>query len=84
MIKKVFIQGFFSFKEETCVELNSGVNLLLGINGSGKTAFINALRVLSEGVAGEGLMHLIQEKWGGYDEIANANGEKPSPCAYII
>lgn len=83
MIKKVFIQGFFSFKEETCVELNSGVNLLLGINGSGKTAFINALRVLSEGVVGEGLMHLIQEKWGGYDEIANANGEKPSPCACI-
>lgn len=83
MIKRISIQGFFSFREETSIELNKGVNLMLGINGSGKTSFINALRVLSEGVAGGGLMKLIQEQWGGYDEIINVNGKTPSPFARL-
>ncbi len=59
------------------------MNILLGINGSGKTSFINALRLLYEGIAGDGLVKLIQEQWGGYDQIVNFNGERTAPCAQI-
>ena len=41
MLKTIIIDNFFSFKGETTVKLNSEINLLLGINGSGKTSFIN-------------------------------------------
>ena len=42
MIKEVIIQDFFSFRGENRIELNEGLNILLGINGSGKTTFLNA------------------------------------------
>lgn len=75
MIKSVIIKDFFSFKGTNKIHLNSGVNLLLGINGSGKTSFINALRILNEGISGEGLTRLFQEQWGGFDQIVNFCGE---------
>ncbi len=81
MIKTIVLNNFFSFQGENQIPLNPGINLLLGINGSGKTSFINALRILSEGVAGEGLVKLIQERWGGFDQIVNFNGiDTPSSC----
>lgn len=83
MLKSITLRDFFSFRGENTVKLKKGVNLLLGINGSGKTSFINALRLLSEGVAGEGLIRLIQEQWGGYDQIVNFNGERTAPYAQI-
>lgn len=80
MLKSVIIQDFFSFKGRKEIKLRDGVNLLLGINGSGKSSFIKALSVLTEGVASEGgLTSLIQGKWGGYKEIANCNGEREVP-----
>lgn len=79
MIKSVNIKDFFSFKESQNIELNSGVNILLGINGSGKTSFINAFRLLYEGVCGEGFENLFQTQWGGYNEVVNANNnEQPT------
>ncbi len=83
MIKSIILQDFFSFRGQNKIELNKGVNLLLGINGSGKTSFINALRLLSEGIEGDGLVKLIQEQWGGYDQIINFNGERTAPCAQV-
>ena len=72
MIKEIRLRNFFSFKEETIVHLNSGVNILLGINGSGKTSFINAFRLLYEGVCGDGFENLFQKEWGGYVNVSNA------------
>ena len=66
MIKKVIIENFFSFKEEHTITLNPGINVLLGINGSGKTSFLNAFRLLYEGVAGNGFEALFQTRWGGF------------------
>jgi len=43
MIKKITLENFFSFSEKTEIELNSGVNILVGINGSGKSNFIKAI-----------------------------------------
>jgi predicted ATPase len=74
MLKAITLNNFFSFKDTHRIELNEGANLLLGINGSGKSSFINAIRLLSEGVAGDGLIKLIQEQWGGVSQIANSNG----------
>lgn len=84
LIKSITIKNFFSFHSEQTVELKEGINLLLGINGSGKTSFINALRLLSDGVAGGGMTSLIQEQWGGFDQIINHNGDETSDFARIV
>ena len=52
MIKELIIRDFFSFKGEHTIELNQGVNILVGVNGSGKTSFLNAITMLYEGIAG--------------------------------
>lgn len=83
MLKEVIVKDFFSFKGETKIKLKEGVNLLLGINGSGKSSFINCLRILSEGVLGEGLVKLFQEAWMGFDEIVNCNGEQKKSYVQI-
>ena len=51
---------------------------MLGINGSGKTSFINAIRLLYEGVSGEGVEKLIQSQWGGFSQITNCTGHDKS------
>jgi predicted ATPase len=73
MIKKIIIQDFFSFKGKNEIELNSGINILLGINGSGKTSFLNAFKLLYEGVCGIGFETLFQNQWGGFHEVINVN-----------
>lgn len=83
MLKAIILRDFFSFKGEKKIKLKDGVNLLLGINGSGKSSFINSLRILSEGIVGEGLVKLIQEQWGGYDQVVNFNGDRKAPYAQV-
>ena len=83
MLKEIILRDFFSFKGENRITLREGANLLLGINGSGKSSFINSLRILSEGIVGEGLVKLIQEQWGGYDQVVNFNGDRKAPYAQI-
>uniref|UniRef100_UPI00402571D5 AAA family ATPase n=1 Tax=Candidatus Cryptobacteroides bacterium TaxID=3085639 RepID=UPI00402571D5 len=79
MIKELIIRDFFSFRGEHKIELNSGVNILVGINGSGKTSFLNAIALLYEGVAGSGLSTLFRQ-WGTYNAIINACGEQKPDC----
>ena len=61
MIKELIIRDFFSFRGEHKIELNTGVNILVGINGSGKTSFLNAITLLYEGIAGGGLSPLFRQ-----------------------
>ncbi|MBD5356994.1 MAG: AAA family ATPase [Bacteroides sp.] len=79
MLKEIVIKDFFAFNGEHHILLNSGINLLLGINGSGKTSLINALTFLFEGVCGSGLAELIR-KWGSYNAIINARGDNRPEC----
>ncbi|MFM2268771.1 MAG: hypothetical protein RL757_2212 [Bacteroidota bacterium] len=73
MIKNISIKGFFSFAPDSpAISMNSGTNLLLGINGSGKSNFIKAIRLLYEGIAGEGLEKLFN-RWDGFQSILNVN-----------
>ena len=82
MIKELIIRDFFSFKGEHKIILNPGVNILVGINGSGKTSFLNAVTLLYEGVAGSGLSTLFRQ-WGTYNAIVNACGEQKPDCFSI-
>ena len=79
MIKELIVRDFFSFKGEHTIELNTGVNILEGVNGSGKTSFLNAITMLYEGVAGGGLSSLFRQ-WGSYNAIVNACGEVKPDC----
>lgn len=78
MLKRITLENFFSFGEPTTIELNPGVNLLVGINGSGKSNFLKAIRLLHEAVAGKGLENLLLKEWGGLDEITNLSGGRSS------
>ena len=82
MIKELIIRDFFSFKGEHKIELNSGVNILVGVNGSGKTSFLNAFTLMHEGIAGNGLSGLFRQ-WGTYNAIINACGEQKPDCFSI-
>lgn len=67
MLKSIKLVNFFSFKSAK-VELGR-LNALIGINGSGKTNFIKAIRLLKAVVVEGGLQDLILNKWGGFDAI---------------
>ncbi len=74
MLAKITLENFFSFGEKTEITLNKGVNILVGINGSGKTNLLKAIRLLHEGIAGKGFQKVFLEDFGGFDEVANACG----------
>ena len=84
MLNRIIIKNFFSFHDENTIILHKGVNLLLGINGSGKTSFINALRLLFEGISENSkLEDLIQAQWGGFDQIVNCTGKEMKEAIQI-
>lgn len=74
MLKRVTLENFFSFGEPTTIELNPGVNLLVGINGSGKSNFLKAIRLLHEAVVGKGFEKTFLQEWGGFGNVANVSG----------
>jgi predicted ATPase len=77
MFNSIHLQQFFSF-HDTRISCNRGVNLLVGINGSGKSNFIKAMRVAREVAAGTGLKRLILDQWGGFDNIFHYGYEATS------
>ncbi len=68
MIKEIKITNFYSFKD-TLASLHTDTNVLIGINGAGKSNFLKAIKLLKEGVAGVGLKKHILENLGGFDNI---------------
>lgn len=68
MIKEIRLKNFYSFKDCT-IPLNGDVNVLIGINGSGKSNLLKAITLLKEGVAGVGLRRHILDTLGGFDNI---------------
>lgn len=82
MIKSIKLSNFFSFQEEE-VHLNEQINILVGINGSGKSNLLKAIRLLKIGVEGNAgdtaLRELIISRWGGFDNIyCKAKNDAPS------
>ena len=68
MIKSIKINNFLSFRN-TDVHLNKNQNVLIGINGSGKSNFLKAIKLLKEGVIGVGLKKHVIDNLGGFDNI---------------
>ena len=71
MVSKITLTNFFSFGEETTIELNPDVNILVGINGSGKSNLLKAIRLLYDGVVGHGFEKTFLKEWGGFDNVAH-------------
>lgn len=66
--------------------MKPGVNILLGINGSGKTSFLHALEFLFESVIGRGMYDQLS-MWGGFDKIHNrskGNDSESFKLTYIL
>ncbi len=71
MIKKITLENFFSFSEKTEIEMNPGVNILVGINGSGKSNFIKAIKLLYDSIIGNGFENTFLKDWSGFDLVSN-------------
>lgn len=70
MIKKIRLKNFLSFADAE-INLDEGANVLVGINGSGKSNLLKAIRLLKEGVSGMGLRKYIIDETGGLDNITS-------------
>ena len=70
MIKKITVQNFFSFGTEQTIELNPDTNIFVGINGTGKSNFIKAIRLLQQGIKGN-FEKLFSHQWGGFSGVEN-------------
>jgi len=68
MIKSIKLTNFLSFECEA-FPLDKNLNILVGINGAGKSNFLKVLRLLKEGVAGVGLKKYVIDMLGGFDNI---------------
>jgi predicted ATPase len=76
MIKGIAITRFFSFGERQTIMLSPDTNILVGINGTGKSNFLKTLLFLYESVVGEGMEKLFSEKWGGFSSVVNFSDSK--------
>ncbi len=73
MFSRITLENFFSFRGPTTIELNPGLNILLGINGSGKSNLLKAIQLLSQSIIGNGLEFIFLKTWGGFPTVANFN-----------
>jgi predicted ATPase len=74
MIKEIEIKNFYSFKHET-IKINKDTNILVGINGAGKSNFLKAIRLLKESIAGTGLEKHLISSLGGFDNCYFKGGD---------
>lgn len=75
MISKITLENFFSFRQPTTIELNPDVNILMGINGSGKSNFMKAIQLIYESIIGNGLEKIFLTKWSGFNAVYNLNND---------
>ena len=76
MISKITLENFFSFRHPTTITLNPNVNVVLGINGSGKSNFLKAIQLIYDSIIGNGLEKIFLAKWSGFNAVANVNNEE--------
>ncbi|WP_162549977.1 AAA family ATPase [Hymenobacter nivis] len=74
MIKSVRLVNFFSFGDCT-IELEPDLNVLVGVNGSGKSNLLRAFQLLKAGINGRLQEQVAQ--WGGLNSIHPKNLVRP-------
>ena len=82
MIKEIRLVNFLSFKDIT-LKFNKHQNILVGINGSGKSNLLKAIRILYEGVSGSGLRKYIIDNLGGLDNILFKHSEQSTKPTHV-
>ncbi len=65
MIRSIRIENFFSFGGEQSIPMSQQSNVLVGINGSGKTNLIRALELLRACAKEDHMPILLTQNWGG-------------------
>ncbi len=92
MIHSIQLHNFFSFQKAN-IELHPNNNILVGINGSGKSNLFKAIELLRTAVVGNAhdtaLRELIINKWGGFDSVfckasRNENGQRSIQLRFIF
>lgn len=78
MLHSVHLKNFFSFSDVK-IELHPDVNILIGINGSGKSNFLKAFKLVKEGLVGKGYKEMINGDFGGYTTIYNFTNKDNLP-----
>ncbi|MDZ4752045.1 MAG: AAA family ATPase [Flavobacteriales bacterium] len=78
MIKSIRITNFFGFLESCTIDFEEGENVLVGINGSGKSNLLKALKLLKEGIGGIGYEEQIN-LWGGVSDIQHRGFQSDNP-----
>ncbi len=68
MIKQIQLQNFLSFRNLT-IELNPGLEIMVGINGAGKSNFFRAIDLLRQGVSKKQLKEFVIDRMGGLDNL---------------
>lgn len=77
MIKSIRLMNFFSFGAQT-IGLD-GLNVLIGINGVGKSNLIKAIHVLKAVISDGDMSDLIINKWGGFDAVHYLGDNRQDP-----
>lgn len=75
MIKSIELENFFGIKSPQKISLNAGVNLLVGINGSGKSNFIKAFSLLNNAIKSKNGFQETFNVWGAFQIVANFSQE---------
>lgn len=75
MIKSIELENFFGTRDSQKIPLNLGVNLLVGINGSGKSNFIKAFTLLNNAIRSKNGFQETFNMWGGFNTVANFSNE---------
>ncbi|MBS1622872.1 MAG: AAA family ATPase [Bacteroidetes bacterium] len=80
MLKSIRLQNFFSFQDCT-INLEKGANVLVGINGSGKSNFFKAIRLLEASARPNFFYQLFLNEWGGFESVTNYSNKDLDPIA---
>lgn len=74
MIKSIRLRNFFSLASQT-IEFDK-LNVLVGINGAGKSNLIKAIQVLKAVISDGDMSDLMINKWGGFDAVHYLGDDK--------
>ncbi|MCW3126254.1 MAG: hypothetical protein JWO03_1912 [Bacteroidetes bacterium] len=78
MLKSVRLQNFFGFQDCT-INLEKGANVLVGINGSGKSNFFKAIKLLEASSRLNSFYQLFLNEWGGFESVTNYSNKDLDP-----